>query len=280
MAQKTLYISDLDGTLLNPNARLSQYTKTCLCSMIEQGLSFSVATARSVGTACSILEGVPLPLPVILMNGVLVYDMREQTYLRRCTLAEKTVRALAQGLTRLGITGLIYELENHVMTTYYETLEASFVGAYIKDRLVTEPKRLFLQKPFAQIRSENIIYVTLHGEYAEIAPALKLIGEIPGLNHTCYPDIYAKDRWFLEIFSAEASKRSGALFLKEHYKFSRVIGFGDNLNDLPLFEACDIRVAVANAEEQVKKQADDICLSNQENGVVKWIASHAKIPVI
>ena len=53
---KTLYISDLDGTLLNRNAELSAYTKAVLNRVIAEGLCFSVATARPVATADYICE--------------------------------------------------------------------------------------------------------------------------------------------------------------------------------------------------------------------------------
>jgi hypothetical protein len=49
------------------------------------------------------------------------------------------------------------------------------------------------------------------------------------------------------------------------------VGFGDNLNDLPLFEACDIKVAVENAKPEVKAASDFICGSNEDDGVVKWM---------
>ena len=61
------------------------------------------------------------------------------------------------------------------------------------------------------------------------------------------------------------------MFLRETYGYTKIIGFGDNLNDLPMFEACDLRVSVSNAKDEVKASADCICDSNEEDGVVKWI---------
>ncbi|MGN1450967.1 MAG: HAD family hydrolase, partial [Eubacteriales bacterium] len=53
--------------------------------------------------------------------------------------------------------------------------------------------------------------------------------------------------------------------------------FGDNLNDLPLFEGCDVSVAVANAVPDVIKAADFVCGANAADGVVEWIARDAGI---
>ena len=56
----------------------------------------------------------------------------------------------------------------------------------------------------------------------------------------------------MEVCSAAASKRSAAQRLRALYGFDELVGFGDNLNDLPLFEACDRCYAVQNASDAVK----------------------------
>ncbi|MBP0980277.1 MAG: HAD family phosphatase, partial [Oscillospiraceae bacterium] len=71
---KTLYISDLDGTLLNSDAQISQYTADTLNSLIEKGLLFSYATARSYITAGRITKDITARFPLILYNGAFVLD--------------------------------------------------------------------------------------------------------------------------------------------------------------------------------------------------------------
>jgi hydroxymethylpyrimidine pyrophosphatase-like HAD family hydrolase len=79
----------------------------------------------------------------------------------------------------------------------------------------------------------------------------------------------------LEAFSAAASKRNAVAYLREAYGYERVVGFGDNLNDLPMFEVCDVRVAVENARPEVKAAANHICGANDNDGVVRWIEENA-----
>lgn len=71
---KTLYVSDLDGTLLNQEARLSAYTAETLNLLIEEGLPFTYATARSVHSARIVAAGLQTRLPVITYNGVFLQD--------------------------------------------------------------------------------------------------------------------------------------------------------------------------------------------------------------
>ncbi len=86
--------------------------------------------------------------------------------------------------------------------------------------------------------------------------------------------MYNPDFWFLEIFSEHSSKKLAVEFLKKQYLFSQVVGFGDNNNDIPLFESCNIKVAVSNATQNLKEIADYICESNDDDGVTKWLEQH------
>ena len=52
------------------------------------------------------------------------------------------------------------------------------------------------------------------------------------------------------------------------------VGFGDDLNDIPLLQACGWGVAVSNALPTVKAAAQEVCLSNQEDGVAHWLEEH------
>ena len=70
-----LFISDLDGTLLNGNAEVTEFTRDTLNRLMAKGLNFTAATARTLASAGKILLGLDLKLPVILMNGVIIYDM-------------------------------------------------------------------------------------------------------------------------------------------------------------------------------------------------------------
>ena len=71
---KNLYITDLDGTLLNSKAELSQRSSDIISDLINDGVMFSVATARTKATVLDMFKDVGLNMPVALMNGVSVFD--------------------------------------------------------------------------------------------------------------------------------------------------------------------------------------------------------------
>ena len=77
--------------------------------------------------------------------------------------------------------------------------------------------------------------------------------------------------WFLEVYSGEASKKNAVLSLKETFGAERIIGFGDNLNDMPLFEASDEGYAVENACNELKALAAGIIPASAKDGVAHWL---------
>ena len=71
---RTLYISDLDGTLLQSNEITSEYTNNIINKLAEHGLLFSYAAARSLITAKKFTKGINAEIPLIVYNGAFVID--------------------------------------------------------------------------------------------------------------------------------------------------------------------------------------------------------------
>ena len=87
-----------------------------------------------------------------------------------------------------------------------------------------------------------------------------------------YRDIYVENHMYLEVSDSRASKYNAAVKLRQSLGFSELRAFGDNLNDLPLFRACDFSYAVANAKDDVKAAADLVVGSNTCDGVANYLA--------
>ncbi len=71
---KTLYVTDLDGTLLRSNERTSDFTNQTINKLVDMGMVFSYATARSFKTAHKVTAGMSAEFPVIVYNGTLIVD--------------------------------------------------------------------------------------------------------------------------------------------------------------------------------------------------------------
>lgn len=268
----TLYISDLDGTLLDQNAEISQFTLNALNALIKEGMNFTVATARSAASVNSILKDVILPLPIILMNGVLVYDFTLRRYLNIEYLAKDSLLFIQGILKEFQLTGFMYEIIDHKQMTYYEELSNRAQKDFYEERVRKYHKEFKQVSDFSLVAPEHIIYFSILDTREHLDRACEKLKNRSDISYAYYKDVYSVEGlWYLEIFSVNATKYNAVNYLREHYHFERVVGFGDNLNDLPLFQACEVTCAVSNAREEVKAAADHILESNTQDGVVKWL---------
>ncbi|MCR5792731.1 MAG: HAD family hydrolase [Lachnospiraceae bacterium] len=271
MRKDTLYITDLDGTLLNRQVEVTKTSACLLNECIKNGTGFTVATARTHATVEKILQDVNVNWPVILMNGALIYDLEKKEYVKIESIAPTLVEKLCGWMHQYGIYGFLYTVENNRMCTYYEKLATESMQKFYRERKEKYNKQFRQVRTLNEAADKNAVYISMNHQKEKLEPVFALIKQEPGLDATLYQDIYEENRWYLEVFSHKASKKNGASFLREYTGADTLIGFGDNLNDLSLFEACDITCAVENANATVKEQADYVIDSNEEDGVAKWI---------
>ena len=82
MKTRTLYISDLDGTLLNSNSIVTSHSVENINLLLQKDMLFTIATARTPATVVPFLKQLQLDLPVVLMNGAVLYDIQNKHYIQ------------------------------------------------------------------------------------------------------------------------------------------------------------------------------------------------------
>ncbi len=274
--KKTLYVSDLDGTLLNPSAELSEFTVSALQKLSARGVYLGAATARTGATAAKMLAGTGINVPVILMNGVCVLDIEAGEYIRVCRFSPDAFEAVVKAVHDFSLTGFFYGIENNIQSTYYENLNSPGAQRFVEERKRKYGKRFTKVEDFSLLSGRGIIYYSISDKREKLAPAAEKLKDVPGLRVEFYRDIYEEDCFFLEVCSAEASKSTAIDFIRKKYGFDKIIGFGDNYNDIPLLEACDEFHAVGNAVQALKERADSVIGTNAENGVALWLLENAE----
>lgn len=272
---RKLYVSDMDGTLLSADATLSGYTTGVLNRLIENGLSFTVATARTAASALHILKPLVLNVPMILMNGVLVFDRARDAYIRVAYLDPAAVSGVIRLLAENGMKAFMYEQTEHMSKVWHEVLDTEPMRAFKSEREKKYYKAFTQTDRLSDVPMEHIIYFTSLGVKSHVLSVRDALSQIAGVEAVVYQDVYS-DQWFLEVFSASASKKNALLFLKETYGYEYIVGFGDNLNDLPMFEACDYKIAVENAKPEVKSAADELAAVHTKDGVARWLEANGK----
>ena len=268
---KTLYVTDLDGTLLHSDQRVSAYSCLVINDLVARGLIFSYATARSMITARKATAGLNAQIPLIVYNGTFVIDNATGERLISNTFSEPEAAELLKLLLAHDIAPLVYSLQN-------DAEKFSYVPSVISPGL-----RRFLDTRAGDVRDNpvfsfsdlargEIYYFTCIDEPSKLASVYELLRH--RYNCMYQKDVYSDDMW-LEILPKAASKATAIQQVKELYGCDRIVAFGDGLNDLPMFKIADECYAVANAVDELKAIATDVIDSNNNDGVARWLSEHA-----
>ena len=109
---KTLYVSDLDGTLLRSNQKTSEHTNKVINELVRDGMLFSYATARSYNTARKVTEGMTAEFPVIVYNGAFIRDSLTGEILLKNFFDREEIVGVAEDIINSGIMPIIYSFVN------------------------------------------------------------------------------------------------------------------------------------------------------------------------
>ncbi len=274
MMKKTLYVSDLDGTLLSPAPAITEHTAAVINSLTAKGMHFTFATARSIYSAIPITSALNVNVPCLLMNGVSIYDIAAGGYIKSEFIPTEASAEVLAAFERHNIRCFMYRIDGEWLTCYYSELTTKVMRSFAEVRK-HEYKKPFVQVPrLADYANADTVYFTTTGPHDDLYPLKCEIEHIKGVSHAFYLDVY-NGEWYLEVFSDRASKANGIRFLRERYGFDEVVAFGDNLNDLSMFEAADVKIAVGNAKEELKDAADIVIGTNSEDGVAEWLRNNS-----
>lgn len=268
---KRLYVSDLDGTLLNHDAQLSDVTVDIINEGIDQGLNFTISTARTPTTALKIVEPLHLKLPVMMMNGVLVYDMETGKYLKKEVMDEDVVMVLLGLIKTRGLNCFLYGLTDDVFCAYYDSVDSVSLNYFRNERIMKYNKKFTEVEDLSLVAGKDIVYCMLREPKEKLEGFYKELSVVKGVKAEFYADIYSDEYYMLEIYSEKASKKEAVNFLRQQAHYDSVISFGDNLNDIALWEASDCFYAVANAHPEIQNMAHAVLPSNDEDGVARYI---------
>lgn len=275
----TLYITDLDGTLLHSDATLSEYEIAKIHEFYENGILFSVATARSMITGGQVLKGVTLSAPAILMNGVFVYDFEKNQVIKYCEIQNEPYRKVLKIFEKHSLHPNVFSFDGEKLSIQCTGIDTPAMQWFFDTRKIMLDGRFYKVDSLYKLpANQSPVYFNLYAPRDLLLPVAEELENLSGINFAFYSDRYT-DGWLLEIFADTASKSNAVKFLKEYMQAEKIVAFGDNLNDIPMLSVADTSVAVSNAVPQVKEIADIIIGENNDDSVVKFIAKENGIEI-
>lgn len=155
---KTLYVSDMDGTLLQPDARLSERTVSMLNEAIASGKLFTVATARTPATVASLMQRVSMNIPAIVMTGAALWNPADGRYSRLRLMEPEAARSLLEVYRTQNCPSFIYSLRDNMITIATPVLCPNCSGSL--SRNVSTPRTSVLSWTPTDIRTSPTFWMT------------------------------------------------------------------------------------------------------------------------
>lgn len=268
---KTLYISDMDGTLLASDSRLTQRSRDIITDLTRRGALITVATARTPATVMPLLAGVETTPPAIVMTGAALWNRRLSSMEHIHYIKAADYSFITATCRQCGVEPFVYTTATGRFLDVYHSAGLSLVEqGFVAPRAALALKKFHFAGTPAACSDAVLLFAI--GERGAIEKcAATLMGREDRCSVSCYPDIFNPAVALMEVFAPGVSKASAVALVKELTGAQRVVAFGDNLNDLPMLEVADVAVAVGNAFDEVKQAADVVIGSNGSDAVARFI---------
>lgn len=233
---------DMDGTLLNDDELVSDYTKQVLMRVLKEDIHVILTTGRPLQLCHSYAIELGLPTYIISCNGGEIWTVDEQLLSRKLMQVDTLKRLWKIGhdlglhMWTVATDEIFHNSRRPEAFSDYEWLKIGF--GQLNEVNKTELIRKLEEVPDIEVTNSapNNIEVNPHG--VNKAEALKFICEKIGVT------------------------------------MNEVIAMGDSFNDLLMIEEAGIGIAMGNAQDFIKERADDVTATNNEDGVAKAIEKY------
>jgi HAD superfamily hydrolase (TIGR01484 family) len=240
-------ISDIDGTLapLSMHTVISSRVKTAIKSLEQKKVIFCLATGKPFSLIKHVIDDLCLCSPIITDNGAAIFDSQSKKSIHQILLNIRKANKI-----------IVYGQKYHKRIRYSNGYEGHDIKEVLPNNTqVTKILLMGLTK-----KEANEFIINMNTNFTNIA-----VVKTSAHEGKDFVDIY--------ITNALATKNHAVLRVAEILGIStkEIIGIGDHYNDIPLLKACGLKVAMGNAVNDLKKIADYIAPTVNEDGIVNVI---------
>lgn len=250
---------DLDGTLLNSEKKVSEYTKKILYKIISKGINIVLTSGRSLIDVKKINSDCQLSPIVISDNGAVIYDCRKNTFISSSPLKKTEIRNIWDLSIKYNIDA-IFNSDGY-RYRHYITL----------DKKYNENRDLIIDS-YQEIKNDiyQVVLLAKNNDNFNLCINEILLLDIKQSNFATG----ANEISFADLNNKNVSKGLAITTLLKKLNVDKMntMCFGDSKNDIEMFLACEIKVAMKNSSDEVKSIANYITeFDNNEDGVARFL---------
>lgn len=270
-----LFVSDLDGTLLMPDGKLSDFGRATLADLTARGVPFTVASGRAFASIRQALGATRLALPVISSDGALISSFDSPAPLHVFAMDDDPLDRLVTDLMERGFHPLLDlwdGAENYLLSEGPQNP----IEQWFHDHRTGWEFYQFRHEPnLARPQGAQVISITLLDRPEWLEPLREdlddLYGEWFKTDYLVLPEVEDGAALWIQHRDARKEKALEVLGQMLGYEGSQVVVFGDELNDLGMFGREWHAVAVGNARSELKDRAREIIGPHGDDSVLRYV---------
>ena len=261
-----MIISDFDGTLVKDDGTVSQINKQAISKYIENGGIFAISTGRLPAVIVSRAKELGLKGVVSCCQGSVILDIQTEELFLNGGIPNAIAVKICEKMEEMGLHIHVYGL-----WSYYSNMDDEPLKWY--ENIVKHKAELVTDKPISTFVKENgldvckILAIVAPSDNEKVREELKKM-QFLGCSVT------KSSEYLVEVLNENYSKGTAVEFLAKRYNIpiEKVIGVGDQSNDVSMIQTAGLGVAVKNASESLKAEADYVCeYTNEEHAIARII---------
>ena len=222
---ETLYISGIDDVLISSDDHIMPFSKVELNRLIKSGVKFSISTVRTSAELLSIMDGVELNQPVIVMDGAALYDISENRYIATIPMTDDICSRVEQIIEEADLHYFESALCDSTLLTYYGKMKNPAEKDYF-DKMHRSLYINLISQTFRH-RGEKVLCLTVIADENNIAILKrKLLTSLENNIRVTVSNSGYKGYNCLKVFSSKATKHEMIEKLREHTGAEKVVTFG------------------------------------------------------
>ncbi len=254
-------VTDLDGTLLNPSHKISDYTKSVFRKLHQENYLIIVATGRHHLDAMPIVETLEIPLYLVTSNGARIHSPSKELLFSVNMESEAVKSVLALDIDP-EITTVLFR-ENVWQTNKHNEKLNSF-----------QPELNYLPELVDFSEVEDLAAIKIFFTHERHSKLLELRNQILETHTDHFSHAFSLPLC-LEFMdkSVDKSVAIAKILEKEDYGFHEAISFGDGYNDEKMLNTTAKGLVMGNAPDSLKTKLShlEVIAPNHENGVANYL---------
>jgi Cof subfamily protein (haloacid dehalogenase superfamily) len=259
-----LIATDVDGTLLDDDERVTERTRRAVHAAVDAGVTFVLASGRPPRWIPPIVEALGFAPMSVCANGAVIYDAANDRILSARTLSVDVLAELAEIANRV-IPGVGLAVER-VGRSAHDAATPQFVSSPGYEHAWLNPDNT--EVSMADLLSYPAVKLLIRKAGARSADMAAVLAKHIGVQG----DItYSTNNGLIEVTPLGISKATGVAEVARPLEIAArdVVTFGDMPNDVPMLQWAGLGVAMGNAHPEAIAVADEVTARNTEDGLAR-----------